>query len=743
MISKIKNLRDLVYSIIRKQGVGKGPGITNIGTDTLKLNQEAMDIIAEMQKAGYKIENIDEASIKIFLNNRNQPAPTGKEIIDSMKETDIYSQDNPFIGFKPEIVKDTKKVDPVKATSAKDLMSELAKLTSKNVDDIKLGIASKTKKTKDPVDPVLQELEDRAKPFKEFEARDKTRSGKINYEVMEDFLGTKLRGDEKFDELLEIERKAKGKKPPEDKADGGRIGFKVGGIGKFTKAEVLIEMIKNTLKASKDLYVKKNFPTFLKELQQNPELANDPNVWKQFTTGLPKDQRLVVHSDDSVDFFRQTEFGPDNIETITAFQKKHPFLSREEATRITKMEPEDQILEVTRLERIYDKNLKQKNIDRIQRLRDQGFFDKASGGRVGFSGGGVAHILGYADGGRIGFGDGSSGSGLPAIQLESQSKMEKYGPGVEIPGSPQVPMGKFGPVNVGIFGGGGYSKNQIVPGVDMATTNQNYGITGQIPIGDTGFTIGGDYMKSRVNERFTGGNNQVFKTVPMDSDRFNVGINFRKSFKDGSKMSRRTFLKLMGGLAALPIVGKYFKGAKTAAKVTEAATSTSGVPAYFPKLVEKIKKFGDDVTEKSAVTERQRVTEYKNYTLEEDLSSGDMRVIKTNKSKDTYRTEDGGVDFSGVASEEVLEFKKGYTDIDPKSKKVIKVPNQYEETTTVKDYASPNKTLIETENGLTNIDQIMKEVGMIKTDYKMSPGGKLRNKKKKLASGGVAYMLGE
>ena len=387
-ISRLKNLRDLVYSIIRKQGVGKGPGITNIGTNTLKLNQEAMDIIAEMQKAGYKIENIDEASIKIFLNNRNQPAPTGKEIIDSMKETDIYSQDNPFIGFKPEIVKDTKKVDPVKATSAKDLMSELAKLTSKNVDDIKLGIASKTKKTKDPVDPVLQELEDKAKPFKEFEARDKTRSGKINYEVMEDFLGTKLRGDEKFDELLEIERKAKAKKPPEDKADGGRIGFKVGGIGKFTKAEVLIEMIKNTLKTSKDLYVKKNFPTFLKELRQNPELANDPNVWKQFTTGLPKDQRLVVHSDDSVDFFRQTEFGPDNIETITAFQKKHPFLSREEATKITKMEPEDQILEVTRLERIYDKNLKQKNIDRIQRLRDQGFFDKAEGGRVGMAKGG-------------------------------------------------------------------------------------------------------------------------------------------------------------------------------------------------------------------------------------------------------------------------------------------------------------------------------------------------------------------
>jgi hypothetical protein len=642
MVSRLKNLRDLVYSIIRKQGVGKGPGITNIGTNTLKLNQEAMDIIAEMQKAGYKIENIDEASIKIFLNNRNQPAPTGKQIIDSMEKTDIYSQDNPFIGFKPEIVKDTKKLDPrvvqpkgakmdvmqanenlagganyakgdikynadvladeiarmrgidradlsardsakfyseaydylinvnrlnkpKKATSAKDLMKELAKMTSKNVDDIKLGIASKTKKTKDPVDPVLQEMEDKAKPFKEFEARDKTRSGKINYEVMENFLGTKLRGNESFDELLEIERKAKAKKPPEDKADGGRIGF----------------------------------------------------------------------------------------------------------------------------------------------------------------------------------GNGSTGSGLPAIQLESQSKMEQYGPGVEIPGSPRVPMGKFGPVNIGIFGGGSYGKNEIIPGVNMATTDQNYGITGQIPIGDTGFTIGGDYMKSRANERFTGGNNQVLKTVPVDSDRFNVGINFRKRFKDGSKMSRRGFLKLIGGLATLPIVGKFFKGAKTAAKVTEAATSTSGVPAYFPKLVEKIKKFGDDVTEKAAVTERQRVTEYKDYTLEEDLSTGDVRVIKTNKSGDGYVTPEGDFDFDGVTSEEVLEFKKGYADIDTKTGKVIEVPNEYEETTTVKDYASPNRTEVEVENGLTNVDQIMKEVGMIKTDYKMSPGGKLRNKKKKLASGGVAYMLGE
>ena len=536
-ISRLKNLRDLVYSIIRKQGVGKGPGITNIGTNTLRLNQEAMDIIAEMQKIGYKIENIDESSIKIFLNNRNQPAPTGKEIIGSMKETDIYSQDNPFMGFKPEIVKDTKKVDPVKATSAKDLMSELAKMTSKNVDDIKLGIASKTKKTKDPVDPVLQELEDKAKPFKEFEARDKTRSGKINYEVMEDFLGTKLRGDEKFDELLEIERKAKAKKPPEDKADGGRIGF----------------------------------------------------------------------------------------------------------------------------------------------------------------------------------GEGSTGSGLPAIQLESQPKGDL----------PPVMPETFGfqplmPIMNEKMITEGSSLKELMKAIGQRTT-PNLGIGYKMPfMGGTLSFGGGPFIGDTSNQ--------------------GIGFGFRKSFKDGSKMSRRTFLKLMGGLAALPIVGKFFKGAKTATKIAE-TTTTSGVPSYFPKLVQKIKEFGTDVTQKSATVERQRVIEYKNYELTEDLTTGDMRVVKTDEGMGTFQTADGDFDtFDGISSQEVMDFKKGYQEIDPKTGKTIEVPNEYEEVTVRPDMDGKMKDV---EDGLDNVDEIMREVDMIKTDYKMSPGGKLRNKKKKLASGGVAYMLGE
>ena len=140
----------------------------------------------------------------------------------------------------------------------------------------------------------------------------------------------------------------------EDFASGGiaRVGMLMGG---FTKAQVLIQMLKNTLKGSKDAYVKKTFPNFIKELQKNPELALDENVWKQFTTGLPKNQRLIVHSDDSVDFFRQTEFGPHNIESTLKFQKKHN-LSRDQANKILQMEPEDRVLEMKRLETIADKS---------------------------------------------------------------------------------------------------------------------------------------------------------------------------------------------------------------------------------------------------------------------------------------------------------------------------------------------------------------------------------------------------
>ena len=92
-------------------------------------------------------------------------------------------------------------------------------------------------------------------------------------------------------------------------ATGGRVPMFAGLIakggqklGKFSKSDVLIQMFENTVKQSKSANTKKRFTNFIKEMKAKPELANDPEVWGFFTKGLPKNQRLVVHSDDTVDF---------------------------------------------------------------------------------------------------------------------------------------------------------------------------------------------------------------------------------------------------------------------------------------------------------------------------------------------------------------------------------------------------------------------------------------------------------
>ena len=115
--------------------------------------------------------------------------------------------------------------NPVKTTTGEtpeSLMKKLVEMTNQNLKDrglgnIKLGDKIPPPKNKKPaVDPELKKSEDLKKEFKDFEDRNKTRPGKIDYDKMSTFLGVKLRGDETFEELLEIERKNKIKKFKQD-----------------------------------------------------------------------------------------------------------------------------------------------------------------------------------------------------------------------------------------------------------------------------------------------------------------------------------------------------------------------------------------------------------------------------------------------------------------------------------------------------------------------------------------------
>jgi hypothetical protein len=107
----------------------------------------------------------------------------------------------------------------------------------------------------------------------------------------------------------------------------------------------------------------------------------------------------------------------------------------------------------------------------------------------------------------------------------------------------------------------------------------------------------------------------------------------RIGFKDG--MSRRTFLKLLGGLASIPIIGKIVKPIKLAKGVSKVpiikTDNVPGKPEWFDQLVNKVIIEGDDVTKKFATGERQSIHQK---TLDdgsvvrvtEDIDDGAVRV---------------------------------------------------------------------------------------------------------------------
>ena len=51
---------------------------------------------------------------------------------------------------------------------------------------------------------------------------------------------------------------------------------------------------------------------------------------------------------------------------------------------------------------------------------------------------------------------------------------------------------------------------------------------------------------------------------------------------------RRNFMKIMAGLASIPVFGKFFKGAKVAKTIVPLTNTTTAMPAWFPKFVDKV-----------------------------------------------------------------------------------------------------------------------------------------------------------
>ena len=107
----------------------------------------------------------------------------------------------------------------------------------------------------------------------------------------------------------------------------------------------------------------------------------------------------------------------------------------------------------------------------------------------------------------------------------------------------------------------------------------------------------------------------------------------RIGFKKG--MDRRTFLKIFGGLAAVPIIGKFVKLAKTGKGITSVPViktdDVAGKPEWFDALVNRVVREGEDMTKKFATKEREIVHATKidadtHVRVTQDLDEGTVRV---------------------------------------------------------------------------------------------------------------------
>ena len=193
------------------------------------------------------------------------------------------------------------------------------------------------------------------------------------------------------------------------------------------------------------------------------------------------------------------------------------------------------------------------------------------------------------------------------------------------------------------------------------------------------------FIATRITDPLTAEELADIEDMGREGAMYGGRMGFAKGPKDPS---RRKFIKVMGGLASLPIIGKYFKLAEPISKAAPAVSE--GVKLGADKLmmlVEKIKLLGKSADD-LATQERQKVTKYEGkdgseYELVEDLTTGDISVTRDKPGVAVYGR--GTDDVEGV---DVIEDRSTFTirrgeegikDEGLETQKSFKEPDEYEE----------------------------------------------------------------
>jgi len=235
-------------------------------------------------------------------------------------------------------------------------------------------------------------------------------------------------------------------------------------------------------------------------------------------------------------------------------------------------------------------------------------------------------------------------------------------------------------------------------------------------------------------------------------DKINKEIE-NKVAQQGVDQTRRDIVLSIGAggaVAFLKYLGLDFLS-KTPRVVEKAApiVTKGGTPKYFFDFVSLIKSKGDDITEKAATLERQKVYSYNGYELTEDISTGRMSIRKDTEGAGSYPIGDGEYEtIEGVIRKEEITYDPPETILDDAGKPK-EVPDTYEESTLLPDADGGDGDV---EAGLQSIDDILDllskdgktyskeeliEMG-INPDVLMESGYKIKK-----AGGGIIKLAGD
>ena len=253
----------------------------------------------------------------------------------------------------------------------------------------------------------------------------------------------------------------------------------------------------------------------------------------------------------------------------------------------------------------------------------------------GFAGGGVAHMLGYADGDRVPAFKGGLMKLLKAMGENNPAQAyRKYLASVKRR-SQEGDFKSLAP-ELGAVAGSGILVNRAltrkIKEISEQERNAFY-----------------DRLAAEYKEKYRD-DPEMLRIMLEGLEKRRQEKPVRGMYSEGG-MSRRTFLKIMGAIAAFPVVGKFFKGAKVATKVPPMVTQTKDMPAHFPKLVEKILKEGKIVSaEKSGFIKKYQHPTRKDIEMEVQ-GDGDQISI-------TFETDQGAPGYYEYRKGDIIEEGK-------------------------------------------------------------------------------------